>query len=196
MTDIMTSRIRWLAIVTGFVVGATGSLGLGVSFLILPLALVSGAAAQPYSPTGGRWLVWIGAFFVSLQAVPLVGVVFEGIRLARRYHDFMSLMLTCLSAVSVTLVVWLDVALLSESCRRRSVVAEEKHSGPWDWALWLTALGLSAFLLPLSLRGIFSYARIGRLDILLSSVVAGLAVLWFDFALVRNYLKNRRLRHP
>lgn len=106
--------LRWLAILTGCVTGLAGSLVYGVGFLLPPSVLVIGACIQPYLPPPGRWALLIGAMLTSVLAFlflapPVLGV-FWG---QPRHLDLRLLGLFSLFALSVVLVAWCDVAILS-----------------------------------------------------------------------------------
>jgi hypothetical protein len=64
---LVSPRTRLLAIVTGCVSAVAGSLPVGPLFAVLPAILIFGAVLQRWSPRPGRWLMWLGAFFLTLD---------------------------------------------------------------------------------------------------------------------------------
>jgi hypothetical protein len=70
---LVSPRIRLLAIITGCVSAVAGSLPFGPLFAVVPAMLIFGAVLQRWSPCPGRWLMWLGAFFLTLD----VGAFFE-----------------------------------------------------------------------------------------------------------------------
>lgn len=113
---IVSTRIRGLAIATGVLVAITGSLSQGVFFAIMPSLLVLGAVIQLRSAPLGRVLMWIGALYVTLFAAPFLGLgALETIRLLNRFHDFNTLLVLFLSALSFLLVCLCDVALIIDA---------------------------------------------------------------------------------
>lgn len=110
---IVSGKIRWLAVVTGCFTAVAGSFGFGLYFSIVPTFLIVGAIAQPRSPRSGRWLMWVGALFLSLWVLPV------GISALLSYRLVGRLDVIALSLVSVLLVSSCDFALLIDAVRMR-----------------------------------------------------------------------------
>jgi hypothetical protein len=69
-TDGSTSlKTRWIAICAGLTL-VPGCFGITLFYLILPVLLVAGAIIAGRRPSTGRWLMWIGAFLLSVLVFP------------------------------------------------------------------------------------------------------------------------------
>jgi hypothetical protein len=65
----MNPALRWLAASAGLVM-VLPCLGITVLYLILPAMLTGGAVIVSGWPRFGRWLMWVGAFLLSILVFP------------------------------------------------------------------------------------------------------------------------------
>ncbi len=192
-SEILPGRIRLLAIVTGCCTGIAGFIPFGPFVSLIALLLVVGATLQPYSPRSGRWLLWLGAFFVTMfVGVFLAPQAVWVSRIFRLHHEIAILTFLFFFIASIPLVIWCDVALAAEALRRTHAKAENhKPSRIAGVLVWVVAAFLTLLLLPDYIRGVLSYSHSGRLDILLLSLLFGSAILLFDLMLVINAFRAR-----
>jgi hypothetical protein len=185
---------RWLAIVAGCVSGLAGSLALGPLFSALPLILVLGAILQRWSPHPGRWLMWLGAFFLTLVVAVFLGpAVLSPRRLLAPYYDRNILIFFALSVASLALVGWCDVALIIDACKSKDASAPATQGFPRtaDWLVGMFALCLTAYAVWSILASFYPVHRFGNWEILLL-VVSSIAAL--DIAIVVHTVKMYRGR--
>jgi hypothetical protein len=109
-------KTRWLAGITAGVAAVSGSLGFGLSFLAVPSILIIGAFMAGRWQRSGTWLLWIGAFFLSLWALPYGGLILVS---PPPRSDHSGLGVIAMTATTMLLVVLCDLALLLEAVRRR-----------------------------------------------------------------------------
>lgn len=89
-------------------------------FLLVPSILILGAIIQPYLPRSGRWILSGGALLVSLYVLVFLAPQAVGIfQTLRVYHGVRDLMLLSLFIVTILLVGWCDVALVTDAARLR-----------------------------------------------------------------------------
>ena len=116
MDSIVSRKIRWLAVATGFLTAIAGSLGFGILFSIIPSFMVVGAILQPRFPRLGRGLMLAGALWLSAWVFPYGGSVLLSYKVIGR-PDVIGF-----AFGSVVLVAFCDVALVIEEVRiRRNV---------------------------------------------------------------------------
>jgi hypothetical protein len=190
---------RWLAIAAGCLSGVAGALQYGPFSLIIPSVLVLGAIIQPWSFRPGKWLMWLGAFFLTLYVGFLFAPQIVDITVNSGLRSLDSLriwILFSLTAASVLLVVWCDIALAVEGRRSRHAVGtvEQRFPRAGDWIVWLAAGCLTIFTGWYIIRSVFPFRHYGRWDILLLALVFGLAVLSLDTALLVHAVKKFRSR--
>ena len=193
--EIIPNRVRWLAIVAGLLCGLGGSLLFGPLFLLVPSVQILGAVIQPYSPRPGRLLLSVGVLFLSLYAgLFLAPQAFGAISTFRSAYDLEHVALFVLLLIALLSVIWCDVAFVRaiRHLRHNPNMAERRFPSPGDWFVWIAAVCMSVWILPISLNSLFVYRRTGRLDILLLSMVFGLIVVLFDAALLINAVKMTR----
>jgi hypothetical protein len=193
--EIIPVRVRWLAIAAGLLSGLGGSLLFGPLFLLVPSVQILGAVIQPYSPRPGRLLLSMGVLLLSGYAgLFLAPQAFGAILGSRSEFDLSHVALFVLLLVALLSVAWCDVAFIKaiRQIRQSPSIGAQRFPGPGDWIVWITAICISVWILPMSLQSAFVYRRTGRLDILLSSTAFGLVVLLFDAALVVNAVRLSR----
>ncbi len=188
--DLTSAKTRWLVIITGCISGLAGSLSFGPLFSMLPALLISGAVLQRWSPRPGRWLMWFGAFWLTVD----VGV-FLGPPVLRRPRslDGNVLVLLALCLLSLVLVGWCDVALIIDSRRSKNASASANREFPRaaDWIVGAVALCLTGYAV-WPIHAIFDpVRRHGDWEIALLFVVS---VAAFDTALARHAVKTFRAR--
>jgi len=195
--DIVSARVRWLAIAAGCFSASAGFLAFGWLFPLVPAFLVLGAVVQPRSPRPGKWLMWLGAFFLSLVVLPIgVEMLFGGIRSLRLHHEGFIIVPFSLSLVSVLLVLLCDTALLIDGMTMRRNLREKVQSSQrsLNWLVWIAAMILSVYLTAMSVAALRAYNLHGRLDVLLMWATLSSIVLLFDVALVVQAVKRRDRR--
>lgn len=62
-------KTRWLAACAGLAL-TLPCLGITLFYLVMPVMLIVGAAIARWRPRIGRWLMWIGAFLLSVLVFP------------------------------------------------------------------------------------------------------------------------------
>jgi hypothetical protein len=190
--QLVPSRTRWLAIVAGCVSGLAGSLPFGPLFSAFPLILVLGAILQRWSPQPGRWLMWLGAFYLTIVVAGFLGpAVLSPKGLLAPYYDRNILIFFALSVASLALVGWCDVALFIDARKSKdvSVPANQGFPRTADWLVGMFALCLTAYAVWSILASFYPVHRFGNWGILLL-VVGSIAAL--DVAIVAHTVKMRR----
>ncbi len=192
--ELVAPGTRWLAIVTGCVSGLAGSLPFGPLFSVVPAILILGAVLQRGSPRPGRWLMWLGAFYLTafISAYVFLGV-HSANRLLAPHYDKTVLIVLFLSLVCLVLVGLCDIALILDSLRSKNAatLADQKFPRSADWIVGLVAICLTAYAVWSILASFYPVRRYGRWDILLVFVVS---VAAFDVAIVAHAFKMYR-RH-
>jgi hypothetical protein len=192
--QLVAPRTRWLAIAAGCVSGLAGSLPFGPLFSALPLILVLGAVLQQWSPHPGRWLMWLGAFFLTMDVAVFLGrAVLSPMRLLAPYYDRNILIVFVLSLASLALVGWCDVALIIDARKSQDASAPANQGFPRvaDWFVGLVAIFLTAWAAWSILGSFYPVHRSGNWEILLL-VVGSVAAL--DVAIVVHTVKMYRSR--
>jgi hypothetical protein len=193
-TDIVPTGTRWLTLLVGcldlaFVVASMPHAP--VSTLVVPTSFVLGAIIQPYSPRPGRWLLSVGAFYLSLSVVPYLALMVVGGALHLRDSISLNSLLLLLALVApLLLLIWCDVALILDARRqsRNSQTPGTDIARLGDWLVLLAAACLSLTILP----GPFRAIRTGRWDNLALQLLFALVVIWFDVALINRTIRMRR----
>ena len=193
-SEVLPSKIRWLAIVAACIAGIAGFFSVGPLLSLIASIQILGAIVQPHSPRLGRWLLWVGTSFLSLYVFVLVAPqVIEGIRMVRLYGDRSSYEVFSISLVSVVLIIWCDTALLIDAwrlrCAPRAAKSRLAHSG--DWIVRFAAICLSILVFPTCVISALAYRRTGNLNMVLLPLTFGLVVAFFDVVLIRDGLKTR-----
>jgi hypothetical protein len=182
--QLVPPRTRWLAIAAGCVSGLAGSLPFGPLFSALPLILVLGAILQRWSPHPGRWLMWLGAFYLTMVvAMFLAPAVLSPKRLLAPYYDRNILIFFALSVASLALVGWCDLALIIDARKSKNASAPANQGFPRtaDWLVGMFALCLTAYAVWSILASFYPVHRFGNWEVLLL-VVGSIAAL--DVAIV------------
>ncbi len=182
-------RIRWLAIATVcFTVAATVTASGG---FLLTIPLILGVIAESYSPRRGRWLMWVGAAYLSVTLLQMeIRILPEFVSDLRSAHHLGGLgqVVFPLPVVSILMIVWCDVALLIDARTRRSrTILSGRSSRAMDVLVWITALCFSVYSfwgIPFLVR---AFGRgFDRLDILLTGSATVLIAITFDMALLSD----------
>ncbi len=195
---LMADRPRRSAIVAGGIAAIAGAPLTELGTLAVALILILGAIVQRWSPHPGRWLMWLGAFlltlFVGLFVMPQGLYAFEALR--SPLGGIRDVIAIALALASVALIGWCDVALIDDAKRSRTAptTVEATRPRPADLIVWVVALGLSAYFgweIPLSVRAARHW---GRPDLLLIPMVAGTAVVFLDAKLILHTIRGCRLQ--
>jgi hypothetical protein len=157
-----------------------------VWFFFIPASpfLILGALVQPKAKTTGRWLVWVGAFLLSLL-VPYSAMSL-GLSPWFRFD-----LVRVLFQLLLVLAIVLDCALIRDvwTSRRGQWVRSS-----WDWVAWILAVlltGWYGFGLWNSLPELATWGF--RLDNFVFRLTVVSVILAFDAALVTLALKRRTL---
>jgi len=190
-------KTHWLAVAT-VCVTAAATLTTGGGFLLtIPLAL--GVIADYCSPRRGRWLMWVGAAFLSVTLLLMqILILPEFLDELRSHHNLGGLgpVLFPLSIASILLIVWCDAALVVDAVKRRcSPTPHRRALGVGDWIVWITAPLFSTYAFG-GIPGLFrAYTRGFRsLDLLLPGWAIVLIAISFDIALLIDAAKMWRAR--
>ena len=120
---IVSSKTRWLAIVTGCFTSVAGVLlGLGWGLAFYAGILLAGAVMQPKFPRLGRGLICAGALLVSFW-VFLIGFFL----LTERHAGSRVMPADIYTLLSVYLVAVCDVAIVTEEIKIRRAERAAKH---------------------------------------------------------------------
>lgn len=186
---------RVIAIAAGCFSGAAGSLEYGPFFLIVPAVLVLGAIIQPWSTRPGRWLMWLGAFFLTLyEGAFFVPQIAEVITSQFASLDSVAIqVLFLLTLVSVFLIIWCDAALVVDARRSKRALGTTEPNYPIvaDYVVWGAALCLSVLTGWGIIASLFPFLHYDRWDIFVVALVFGLAVAMLDVALVIHAVRQR-----
>jgi len=192
--QLVAPRTRWLAIAAGCVCGLAGSLLFGLPYSALPLILTSGAVLQRWSPHPGRLLMWLGAFFLTMDfASFLVPAVPSPKRLLAPYDDRNLLIFFVLSLAPLASVGWCDVALIIDALRSKGASRPVDQGFPRtaDWFVGVFALCLTAWVVWSTLASLYPVHRYGNWERLL--LIVG-TIAAFDVAIVAHAVKMYRSR--
>jgi hypothetical protein len=185
--DIISPKLRWLAIATGCVVASTGVL-LQWTDPIGPAFLALGAAIQPRSSRPGRWLMWLSALSTNVWTSAIAVALLREIKTGNFPLPALAIYL------AFALLLWCDVALVMDamSPARRQADRVQASSGILDWVVWIAALVWSSYFVWWTVLAVRAYRLNVRFDILLTALGLDAAVLFFDIALIIHALKSRR----
>jgi len=199
--QLVAPRTRWLAIIAGCVSGLAGSLPFGPLFSLEPAILIFGAVLQCRSPRPGRWLMWLGAFVLTVHVVvflgPAVLAVLSPKQLLAPYYDQNLLIFFLLSLASLGLVGWCDVALIVDAVRsaNASPPADQGFPRTADLIVGMFALCLMAGAVWWVLASFYPLRRYHRVDILLFAAAFAVPVAAFNVATVAHAVKMYRDHH-
>lgn len=191
----MLHGTRWIAIAAGAFSGAAGSIEYGPLFLLVPSVLILGTIVQPWTARPGRWLMWLGAFFLTLYAGGFFVPQIVGVSSQLSSLDNLNIqILFCLILVAVFLVIWCDVALIVDARRPKGALKIGKQRFPRasDCIVWGAALCLTVITSWGVVASLFPYHQYGRWDILLLAITFGVAVLLLDVALLVHAVRQFR----
>lgn len=191
--EIVPGKVRVLAIAAACLAGLSGSLLFGPLFFVFSLPLIVGTVVQPWSPGPGRWLMWVGAFFVTVYVGGFVTPeAIDSFRTIRYIHDRNIILLLSLFSLATLAAVACDIVLIAEAwVGRRISRASKPFPRIGDWVVWMSAVSLSAIVFPADIRSVFKYPHITRLEILLTALIFAV-VAWFDAALVVDIIRKLR----
>lgn len=194
VVPIVPVKVRLLAALAGCFSAVWGVLVFGWPFAVVPVFLILGAIIQPRSPLPGKWLMWVGAFLLSMVVLPIgTPTLFAGIRGLGFYHDTSMIVTFSLSLASVLLVVCCDATLLySMTLRNNHGDIRGSSRRTMTWLVWVAALVLTVYLLVMSMSAFQAYRTYGRLDLLLTWVSLSLVALLFDIALAVRAVRRIR----
>jgi hypothetical protein len=181
--SVVSAKIRWLAVLAGCSSAIFAALAFGAPFLIL------GAIVQPWARTTGRWLIWLGAFLLSLMVVPFgTGIVLGQARHLGR--DNWSFSIFPLFVLSTALIYCCDIALVTDAFKSKR---QQWVRGSLDWLVWVVAIAPSAWCIWQNASTVRAYRLNGglRLDLILTSVRLDALILFFDVALVVHAIRCR-----
>lgn len=186
---LVTPKTRWLAIVTGCISGMTGALVFSPLFFFLPAILILGAAIQRWSPRPGRWLMWFGSLFLTLDSRGFFIVALE----PSRVLGFQQVVIRLLLILCVGLIWRCDVALVIDLYKSRNAPAlpDQEFPRPADWIVGVVAYFLTAWVAWSTLASLNTVPRRGNWPTLL--LLAG-CVGALDIAFALHAVRMRRAR--
>ncbi|MGA8500038.1 MAG: hypothetical protein WB683_00685 [Candidatus Sulfotelmatobacter sp.] len=197
--DILSKRIRWLAIATGV---ASALALFPILFLLYPALLTVGGIIQPRSPVTGRWFVWVGAAMLGPVLMLYDIMILQDAFSSGPYTSTPILMLITFPPATI-LFIWFCAELAADSIKRirfwRAMPPTEPR--PVNWSEWIIAIVLNA-LMGWSIGGFLGWYRdrgdhrldtSGRVGVTTSLVLLAI-VLASDVSLVRRVFKLRRAR--
>jgi hypothetical protein len=190
-------KIRWLAIAAGVFSGVAGSLPFGPLFAIIPSLLILGAIIQPYTPRPGRWLLYLGAFVVSVYAsLFLAPGALEIVWTVHLRDNLAQLTLFILVLSSIFLIGWCDIEIIRDALKTTHTLPTADHNFPGaaDWVVGFIAVCVTSWGFWTSVEGFLVHRRMGRLDILILPLGFTLVFVLFDLALVIHTIKMWRAR--
>jgi hypothetical protein len=120
-TGTIAKSTRWLAVAAGCFTAVTGTISVGGLFFVAPILLILGVIVQPYVQRSGKWLMWMGASFLTFMTLPL-GIVLlpeylKTMRLDAHYqHDALRVMIP-LWVVSLLLIILCDMVLVIDAVK-------------------------------------------------------------------------------
>jgi hypothetical protein len=187
---------RWIAIATVCVTGAATLTANGAFLMTVPLIL--GLIADAAGARRGRWLMWMGAAFLSVTILQMELVIFpEFVTELRSSHKLGGLgpVLFPLWIASILLITWCDVAFVIDAVKARngrgSFYASFPRTG--DWIVWITALLFSVYAFGGTPSLIHAYKHgFDRHDIVLTALGLLVLAIVFDVALI---IDATRMRH-
>lgn len=191
-TLVLPTGTRRLAIGAACVSCLVGILHYGLIFLPFPLVLIVGTVVHPKWHRPGRRLIVMGAWIVTFHVGGFLGVpaVITICRL-RLHHELGDLLFLSLCLISVFVVAWFDVAMLTNAWKFRARSYPLARSpGIGDWLAWAVATCLT-ILVPYDIRGGIYVLEHGRpWDIFAPGPFFGslfaLSIVLFDVVLVAD----------
>jgi hypothetical protein len=186
---VVPGRTRGLAIVTGCVFGLTGSLLSGPLFFLVPSVLILGALLQPSSPRPGRWLMWLGAFFLTLYMAGWVLIL----RPSSLIDSGLGQVFPFGIVLSLVLVGWCDVALIIDlrDSSNVAVLAVPGFPRLADWVVGVIATCLTAWVVWSILGNFYPVRNYGNWQL---GLVVDVSVAAFDVAIVAHAVRMYRNR--
>lgn len=190
----MGSGTRWLAVAT-VCVTAAGTLGTGGLLTTIPLIL--GVVAEALAPRRGKWLMWLGAAYLSVLVLPMEILLLPEFMASPLVKQYARVAIeSTLWIASMCLIVSCDVALIMDAVKTRHnrIVAQRRLLGLGDWLVWTTAVCFTAYSfwgVPSLLR---AYKHFNRIDILLVNLPVILILLMFDTLLLVDAVMIWRAR--
>ena len=174
---------------------ATGTAA-GAFLMVIPLAL--GLVAEALGARRGRWLMWMGAAFLSVTVLQMELVIFpEFIGELRLHHRLGGTgpYLLPFWIASILLIVCCDVAFVIDAIKssRNHTLPERYSPSIGDWIVWITALLFSVYSFcgaPFLIR---AYRRgFDRHDIVLTALALVVIAVAFDTALMIDAMRMRQ----
>jgi hypothetical protein len=183
-------RTRGLAVVTGCFLGLAGSLSFGPFFSLVPSVLIIGALLQRSSPRPGRWLMWLGAFFLTLYTAGSLGPF---ILRPSRLLDSSFQQVLAFGILSLLLVGWCDVALIIDSRESSNVpvLAVRGFPRPADGIVGVIAVCLTAWDVWSIVASFYPVRNYGNWQL---GLVVDFSVTAFDVAIVAHAIRMYRNR--
>jgi hypothetical protein len=167
---------------------------------LMAIPLVLGLIADVLGACRGRWLMWMGAAFLSVTILQMEFAIFpEFVTELRSFHKLGGLgpVQLPLWTASILLIAWCDVAFVIDAVKgsdgRGSVDANFPAAG--DWIVWIAALLFSVYAfwsIPFLIRA--AKQGFDRHDIVLTALASILIAIVFDIALINDARRMRQGR--
>src|SRR5579864_3197521 len=185
--DVISKRVRWLAITTGILISGLSLFGY---WNLLGVAMIAGGLVQPRSPGPGRWIIWAGAFGSN---VILITMSFSSLTSVRHYHDYVTLGFSALFLASTVLLLWCDVELVLDEIMRLRAQRALPHRAPQpvSTVTWLVAAALNLWAGSSIVFTCINYHDSHDLYIVVMSLLWVVIAIAVDVAIVRRSIKVR-----
>jgi hypothetical protein len=152
--------------------------------------LILAALLQRSSPRPGRWLMWLGAFFLTLYMAGSLGpfILWPSRLLERSFQQVLAF-----GILSLLLVGWCDVALIIDSRRSSNVpvLAVPGFPRSADWIIGIVAICLSVWDVWSILPSFYPVRNYGNWGL---GLVVDVSVAAFDVAIVAHAIRMYRNR--
>jgi len=193
-TDILSPRIRWLAIATGV---ASALALFPVLFLLYPALLIAGGIIQPRFPTTGKWFVWAGAANLGVVVLMYDVMMFPHPWRQTKDPEYMVLPF----AATTVLLIWCYGELAADGLRRMRARTSMPPAEPRRVSLgvWIFVVGLNLLLVWGAARWVLApswHNHSGDFYFypFAMSLVQALTIAAFDIYLMRRVVMLRRAR--
>jgi len=164
--------------------------------MVIPLVL--GLVTEALGARRGRWLMWMGAAFLSVTVLQMELVIFPEFVAELRLHHSLGGIGSSLPPfwiASILLIVCCDVAFIVDAVKgnRNRTLPERRSASIEDWIVWITALLFSMYSFGGAPFLVRAYRHgFDRHDIVMTALASIVIAVVFDAALVIEAARMRR----